>query len=751
MLLHIVILSLFRIPFAMALGTLQGSNTSAIAKPNCPTHCGNVEVRYPFGIGKDTGCSLDNSFYLNCTISDGTPKLFLRSSRIQIYSISDSELRVYASPAFRCYNQDGTIYSEFEWWTGLSSFIFSDKNKFTVLGCDDYSLIRGTKGTDFSSGCLGVCGKPQDVPDDGQCSGSGCCQTSIPKGLNYYSVTLNAFQNHTDVWSFNECGLAFLGEEGSFKFRGANDLFNATVVWERIRATVPVVVDWAIAPDTRGCSESTECKGNSSCYEVDTGGYRCRCNHGYEGNPYLDPGCQDINECEDLQTNPCYGDCLNTPGSYNCTCPLGSFGDATIKNGCQRPIHSKFSSTIFIIAMVFGLITILSSILGIFYGIKRKKLMKLREKFFEQNGGVLLQQKINSQGSHVAMTLFSVAQLRRATGNYSQENIIGRGGYGVVYKGVLSDKRVVAIKKSKVVDGNQAEQFINEVLILTQVIHRNVVNLLGCCLEEEVPVLVYEFISNNTLFHHIHSRVGGMSWLSWENRLRVAVEAASALAYLHSETIMPIIHRDVKSANILLDDNYTAKISDFGASRLVPLDHEQVTTLIQGTLGYLDPEYFNTSQLTEKSDVYSFGVVLAELITGKIPIGVDRSNVEKNLATYFVNSVTNNHLYEIVEPRILREGTLDQIQAVGNLVKSCLNPQGQDRPTMKEVVVELNNLRKFTTHPWTQQQTFQETKSLVLEVEQSDLYEVPLISYGTTDAESHLSSTYMMFEENKPR
>ncbi|KAJ0699627.1 putative protein kinase RLK-Pelle-WAK family [Helianthus annuus] len=386
---------------------------------------------------------------------------------------------------------------------------------------------------------------------------------------------------------------------------------------------------------------------------------------------------------------------------------------------------------------MLGLLAILSVIVGIFFGIRRRKLMNLREKFFEQNGGVLLKQKINSQGSHEAMTLFSTHQLRKATDNYSQENIIGRGGYGVVYKGVLSDKRAVAIKKSKIVDGSEAEHFINEVLILTQVIHRNVVKLLGCCLEEEVPILVYEFISNNTLFHHIHSRLGGMNWLSWENRLRIAVEAAGAIAYLHSETIMPIIHRDVKSTNILLDDNYIAKISDFGASRLVPIDHEQVTTLIQGTLGYLDPEYFNTSQLTEKSDVYSFGVVLAELITGKKPIGVDRANVEKNLATYFVNAVKENRLFEIVEPRILREGTFGQIQAVGDLVKRCLSSKGQDRPTMKKVAVELDNLRKFTTHQWIQQYKHQETKSWVLEVEQSDLYDVPLVSYGNNDSESY--------------
>ncbi|GJS04779.1 wall-associated receptor kinase 5-like protein [Tanacetum coccineum] len=241
-----------------------------------------------------------------------------------------------------------------------------------------------------------------------------------------------------------------------------------------------------------------------------------------------------------------------------------------------------------------------------------------------------------------------------------------------------------------------------------------------------------------------------MSWLSWENRLRIAAEAAGALAYLHSETIMPIIHRDVKSTNILLDENYTAKISDFGASRLVPLDHEQVTTMIQGTLGYLDPQYFQTSQLTEKSDVYSFGVVLAELITGKKPIGSDRINDEKNLATYFVNSVKGNRLFEIVEPRLLREGTLEKLQAVGNLVKRCLNTQGYDRPTMKEVAVELDGLRKITTHPWIRQ-TSQETKSLVvLEVEESDLYDVPLVSRGTNEWESYSGGTNMEFEESKP-
>ncbi|KAL4557907.1 hypothetical protein LXL04_036101 [Taraxacum kok-saghyz] len=236
-------------------------------------------------------------------------------------------------------------------------------------------------------------------------------------------------------------------------------------------------------------------------------------------------------------------------------------------------------------------------------------------------------------------------------------------------------------------------------------------------------------------------------------------ETASALAYLHSQATMPIIHRDVKSANILLDENYTTKISDFGASRLVPLDHDQVTTLVQGTLGYLDPEYLHTSQLTDKSDVYSFGMVLAELVTGLKPLCVSRTNLEKNLATYFVKSMKENRLFQIVDSRVLREGSLEQLQAVAELVKRCLNVLGEDRPTMKEVAMELEGLRKFTTHPWVPQQTPEESRSLILEVEECDLYGVPLIPYSSNEWESYsghnrhsrsLGVTEMELKHQKP-
>nr|DAD42639.1 TPA_asm: hypothetical protein HUJ06_000869 [Nelumbo nucifera] len=348
----------------------------------------------------------------------------------------------------------------------------------------------------------------------------------------------------------------------------------------------------------------------------------------------------------------------------------------------------------------------------IFWILQKRRLAKLKEEFFQQNGGVLLKQQLSLHDNPIeSAKIFTTEELKKATDNFDESMILGRGGYGTVYKGILPNNRVVAIKKSKVIDASQIEQFINEVIILSQINHRNVVKLLGCCLETEVPLLVYEFVTNGTLFHHIHDE-GHRASISWDDRLRIATETATALSYLHSAASPPIIHRDVKTANILLDNNYTAKVSDFGASRLVPLDRTQFTTLVQGTLGYLDPEYFQTSQLTDKSDVYSFGVVLVELLTGRKVLSFDRPEQERNLATYFTTSMKEENVYEILEARVVQEASTDQLQEITKLAKRCLRLKGDKRPTMKEVAMELERLKRLNKHPW-DESNLEETQCLL--------------------------------------
>ncbi|KAK9924193.1 hypothetical protein M0R45_032575 [Rubus argutus] len=183
--------------------------------------------------------------------------------------------------------------------------------------------------------------------------------------------------------------------------------------------------------------------------------------------------------------------------------------------------------------------------------------------------------------------------------------------------------------------------------------------------------------------------------LTWKMRLRIATEIAGALSYLHYAASFPIYHRDIKSTNILLDEKYRAKVADFGTSRSIAIDQTHLTTsLVHGTFGYLDPEYFQSSQFTEKSDVYSFGVVLIELLTGQKPISFLRSEEEgRSLATYFIISMHKDRLFEIVDDRVLKEGPKEDIVAVANLARRCLNLNGRKRPTMREVTTALEGIQ----------------------------------------------------------
>jgi len=316
-----------------------------------------------------------------------------------------------------------------------------------------------------------------------------------------------------------------------------------------------------------------------------------------------------------------------------------------------------------------------------------------REKFFKRNGGLLLQQKLSSREVNVdKIKLFSLKELEKATDNFNTNRVLGKGGQATVYKGMLMDGTIIAVKKFKV--QGKIEEFINEFVILSQINHRNVVKLLGSCLETKIPLLVYEFIPNGNLYEYLHQQNEDLP-MTWDMRLRIATEVAGALFYLHSAASQPIYHKDIKSTNILLDEKYRAKVADFGTSRMISIDVTHHTTVVQGTFGYLDPEYFQTSQFTEKSDVYSFGVVLVELLTGQKPITLLSSEEAKGLAPYFMMCVEKNCVFDIIDETVMKEAEKNHIMEVINLASRCLELNGKRRPTMKEVTLELDGIRKL--------------------------------------------------------
>ncbi|AAF04882.1 putative protein kinase; 6068-8907 [Arabidopsis thaliana] len=290
-------------------------------------------------------------------------------------------------------------------------------------------------------------------------------------------------------------------------------------------------------------------------------------------------------------------------------------------------------------------------------------------------------------------THFTYEELTDITEGFSKHNILGEGGFGCVYKGKLNDGKLVAVKQLKVGSGQGDREFKAEVEIISRVHHRHLVSLVGYCIADSERLLIYEYVPNQTLEHHLHGK--GRPVLEWARRVRIAIGSAKGLAYLHEDCHPKIIHRDIKSANILLDDEFEAQVADFGLAKLNDSTQTHVSTRVMGTFGYLAPEYAQSGKLTDRSDVFSFGVVLLELITGRKPVDQYQPLGEESLVEWarplLHKAIETGDFSELVDRRLEKHYVENEVFRMIETAAACVRHSGPKRPRMVQVVRALDS------------------------------------------------------------
>ncbi|KAE9602533.1 hypothetical protein Lal_00049508 [Lupinus albus] len=281
---------------------------------------------------------------------------------------------------------------------------------------------------------------------------------------------------------------------------------------------------------------------------------------------------------------------------------------------------------------------------------------------------------------------FTLRDLEVATNRFSKDNIIGEGGYGVVYRGQLVNGSPVAVKKLLNNLGQAEKEFRVEVEAIGHVRHKNLVRLLGYCVEGTHRLLIYEYVNNGNLEQWLHGATRQYGFLTWDARIKILLGTAKALAYLHEAIEPKIVHRDIKSSNILIDDDFNAKISDFGLAKLLGAGKSHITTQVMGTFGYVAPEYANSGFLNEKSDVYSFGVLLVEAITGRDPVDYSRPAAEVNLVDWLKIMVGSRRAEEVVDTNIETRPSTSSLKRAILTALRCVDPYSEKRPKMSQVV-----------------------------------------------------------------